>query len=374
MRLTRESVPSSSRAGFTLIELLVVISIIATLIALVAPAVQSARSTARRLECQSNLKNLALAVTSFAASNRGQVPPLTKQYGTSLNASGVSNAPEYGWVVTLFPHLDSAAVYRTIIESPSANPASPFSVASPPPIIKVLTCPVDLSHAGVNGGISYVANAGYMRQQDWTSTLNHNGTKIDWNGNGILVPGGDNADMLIARSTGVFWRYQGSSAYISFADNGPPLSLDFIAEGDGQGNTYLLTENLQAQHWVDPVTYSVIPETGDVAFGIYVADAMGNVSSTIMDTTTTGQYLDLMPLASLQGTGGIGNAIPQANASSAGIGLAPRPSSNHTGIFNMAFCDGRVEQLNVNINLRIYSSQVTPNGQRHGQPASDNFQ
>jgi prepilin-type N-terminal cleavage/methylation domain-containing protein len=58
-------ISKSKRHGFTLVELLVVIAIIGILVALLLPAIQAAREGARRAKCQSNMKNIAIALQNF---------------------------------------------------------------------------------------------------------------------------------------------------------------------------------------------------------------------------------------------------------------------------------------------------------------------
>jgi len=73
---------STKRAAFTLIELLVMVSIIALLIAILLPSLNTARETARRVTCASNMRQLNLAVQHYATDNFMALPPEVRNMHT----------------------------------------------------------------------------------------------------------------------------------------------------------------------------------------------------------------------------------------------------------------------------------------------------
>jgi prepilin-type N-terminal cleavage/methylation domain-containing protein/prepilin-type processing-associated H-X9-DG protein len=104
------SIPTERRArgGFTLIELLVVIAIIGVLIALLLPAVQSAREAARRAQCTNNLKQLGLAVHNYIDQN-GSMPIGAYKAPERYDVPG---AHEHSIFLALAPFVEQANVYN----------------------------------------------------------------------------------------------------------------------------------------------------------------------------------------------------------------------------------------------------------------------
>ncbi|HVW02134.1 MAG TPA: DUF1559 domain-containing protein, partial [Planctomycetaceae bacterium] len=116
----RKRISGNSRPAFTLIELLVVIAIIGVLVALLLPAVQQARESARTAQCRNNLKQIGIALHNYADAHR-VLPP---GYVSLYNSSGDDTGPGWGWATMLLPQMDQASVanliqYTTGIEAPA---------------------------------------------------------------------------------------------------------------------------------------------------------------------------------------------------------------------------------------------------------------
>ncbi len=94
---------TSSPQGFTLVELLVVIAIIGVLVALLLPAVQAARESARRTQCSNNLKQLGLAAHNFHDTT-GALP-------SSIRPGGLTPLPRIAGLTFTLPFVEQGNVY-----------------------------------------------------------------------------------------------------------------------------------------------------------------------------------------------------------------------------------------------------------------------
>src|SRR5262245_31480039 len=105
----------SCRHGFTLVELLVDIAIIGVLVALLLPAVQSAREAARRTQCSSNIKQIGLALHNYHEVN-GKFPYVR-------GGRFQSRCGDYHGIVGMLPFMEQTQRYDAIAnESAYINP------------------------------------------------------------------------------------------------------------------------------------------------------------------------------------------------------------------------------------------------------------
>jgi prepilin-type N-terminal cleavage/methylation domain-containing protein len=99
-----------SRPGLTLVELLVVIAIIGLLVALLLPAVQTARESARRAQCANNLRQIGIGIQGYESSN-GFFPP-AGGWPASMNAP--SSQHTVGWMVWILPWIDQNTLFSKL--------------------------------------------------------------------------------------------------------------------------------------------------------------------------------------------------------------------------------------------------------------------
>lgn len=126
-----KSLPPRSRRrlrGFTMLELLIVIAIIAILIALLLPAVQSARENARRVQCQNNLTQIGIALQHYNQTF-GVLPPGCVNETGPILADG--KGYRIGWMAQILPYIGQDALwYQLNFVEPERSFMSPEEAAA----------------------------------------------------------------------------------------------------------------------------------------------------------------------------------------------------------------------------------------------------
>ncbi len=103
-----------SSRGFTLVELLVVIAIIGTLVALLLPAVQGARESARKSNCTNNIRNLALACQQYHDSQQSYPSGWIVNAPGNDPRMGVEGNEGWGWGALILPYIDQRNLHRDL--------------------------------------------------------------------------------------------------------------------------------------------------------------------------------------------------------------------------------------------------------------------
>jgi hypothetical protein len=319
------------RRRFSMVDALVVGVVLFLLAALLFPAVNVGRVPARRTQCMNNIRSLALA--NVVNATRGANGAFGG-YLEALPIAGATMTPEateppdsrreiiVAWPTKLLPALDEMTLYEQLLGNDDYRELifdSPFT-------LEIFLCPSDPQIDPAAGGLSYVANTGMPDLVEASE-----GQPSDLRANGVCHD----------QRPGRF---------------GPKVRMTDVK--DGQSTTILLSENIHrdppgsAQQpgntWLRPATGATNLEQW---YGmVWVVDPQSPRS----------------PLASLMERFNR-DTRPESQQdqpyAASGTRFA-RPSSNHAGVVNVAFCGGNAREISENIDYAVYQQLMTPDGQK----------
>ncbi len=398
-----------SRPGFTLVELLVVITIIGILMGLLIPAVNAAREVARRNQCATNLKNFALAAQLHNTSKK-QLPGYVQKYGMFLAGVDPSDPTNFTgavprhvkvgtWAVALLPSLDAQPTYEhwtedryPIRSNSAAGLGTTTGVAGDgfhtlaAPNLAIFQCPSNPVSEGENGKNSYVANNGFCPINPTSASA-------------ALVTGVTFASSQ-SNDNGAFnSKYNVTSVNATTGvgvhefEGGKVTLEDFK---DGQGNTMLFSENVQALPWhraglINATAFDVTSPATDVVYssatgiveaGRYIHGMVWHYEdpengstalATLWNRNGTAAAVVPSPVETFHLINGGGTSVAdeiftktiKTVEDARDLG---RPSSAHVDGVNAGMADGATRFITEAIDYRVYQALMTPRGKSSNVP------
>jgi prepilin-type N-terminal cleavage/methylation domain-containing protein/prepilin-type processing-associated H-X9-DG protein len=378
--------PVRPRTAFTLIELLVVIAIIGVLIALLLPAVQSARESARRAQCLNNLKQLGLAVQSYVTATN-VLPAQTLDNVMLPNGTGTVNWFT-SWTASLLPNLEQQPAFNAL------NFNVPMMELAPPILganttvglmsITTLLCPSESVSKSPSFALSASSPAGYAAQFAVSNYAgNYGGPPTIRSCSGAIVP--------VKGKTLVFNLMAAANVPAPLAAG--PVRLQMIT--DGASNTALFSEHLlssappntandpsvtpggqNARRGLFQVPITVMLDQASTptaqAFvsacqglpaGTSALSGIGFGAQWLMSidyATANNAYSHVMAPNTISCTGS-NDPTGYFSSANGGFGAAITATSNHPGGVNVGFCDGSVKFIQNSIAMQTWWALGTRN-------------
>jgi prepilin-type N-terminal cleavage/methylation domain-containing protein/prepilin-type processing-associated H-X9-DG protein len=319
------------RRGFTLIELLAVIGIIAVLIGLLLPAVQSAREAARRVQCVNNLKQIGLALFNYENSV-GSFPP--------GQLEGNDNA-DWSAQTFLLPYLEQKDVYNTInfLGYPANNPSSPANSLNQTAFmttIKEYLCPSDLDRLTTGTGHNNYASCSGSSPDSVAQRGPFAGP--------FIGPDPTTGHGRIAQVFGFRDITDGLSNTAAFSEKVKGIGNTNARDPLTPTSTVLdvaATGNVSIPSDYSNDCRAADPRTTNLESGIYYTSFGGQGTYWFLGEPPFSRYTHVMPPNTWSCDYGTGGGV--------GIWGAHTASSRHPGGVNVLLCDGSVKFIKSSI-------------------------
>ena len=307
------------RRGFTLIELLVVVAILSLLMALLLPAVQSAREAARRLQCVNNLKQIGLALHGYHDAMGCLPPGRMKTYDPRYAGSNPpcsSTIIDKSFLIMVLPGMEQAALYDAVNQNLSIFGRENRTVH--PAMVDSYACPSDPEARVREADPSHMIGPGFATadEQLMMAFTSYSGCFGSFDVNAL--PGPDNdcspAPRLRAQADGVL---------------GDSYPITLAAVRDGLSHTIFVSEKATAR-------FEALDRDRGPIFSRWGWSISGNPGDTLFTTFYPPNMIDRV-------------------AAVAGRSHALAASSLHPGGANVAMGDGSVRFVKDTIQSWPYS-------------------